>query len=132
MPTAIVIGAGIGGLAAAGRLVRAGYKTTVVEKSAAPGGRASQVEQGKYRFDGGPTLFLMPQVFKDTYAALGERMEDHLDLTRLGPLPGDPVVHRAARYGCVQSPCTPLGLAKGEAPARRLAEGKVVKIRRLE
>ena len=85
MPTAIVIGAGIGGLAAAGRLARAGYKVTVVEKGAAPGGRASQLRQGEYRFDGGPTLFLMPQVFRETYAALGERMEDHLDLTRLDP-----------------------------------------------
>ncbi len=85
MPTAIVIGAGIGGLAAAGRLARAGYKVTVVEKEAGPGGRASLVQQGEYRFDGGPTLFLMPQIFRETYAALGERMEDHLDLTRLDP-----------------------------------------------
>jgi len=85
MPTAIVIGAGIGGLAAAGRLARAGYKVTVVEKGAAPGGRASQLRQGDHIFDAGPTLFLMPQVFRDTYAALGERMEDHLDLTRLDP-----------------------------------------------
>ena|SRR5687768_11389497 len=85
MPTAIVIGAGIGGLAAAGRLARAGYKVTIVEKAATPGGRASLVEQGDYRFDGGPTLFLMPQVFRETYAALGERMEDHLELTRLDP-----------------------------------------------
>ncbi len=85
MPTAVVIGAGIGGLAAAGRLARGGYKVTIVEKAASPGGRASLVEQGDYRFDGGPTLFLMPQVFRDTYAALGERMEDHLELTRLDP-----------------------------------------------
>ena len=85
MPTAVVIGAGIGGLAAAGRLAREGYAVTIVEKAASPGGRASLVEQGDYRFDGGPTLFLMPQVFRETYAALGERMEDHLELTRLDP-----------------------------------------------
>jgi phytoene desaturase len=72
-------------LAAAGRLARAGYKVTVVEKAATPGGRTSRLMLGKYAFDAGPTLFLMPQVFRDTYAALGERMEDHLDLTRLDP-----------------------------------------------
>src|SRR5207248_171988 len=85
MPRAIVIGAGIGGLAAAGRLARAGYKVTLLEKQTTPGGRASFVQQGEYRVDGGPTLFLMPQLFRETYEALGERMEDHLDLTRLDP-----------------------------------------------
>src|SRR5215212_3689624 len=85
MQTAIVIGAGIGGLTAAGRLARAGYKVTVVEKQPTPGGRASQVRLGEHTFDSGPTLFLMPQVFRETYAALGERMEDHLDLRRLDP-----------------------------------------------
>jgi phytoene desaturase len=85
MARAIVVGAGIGGLAAAGRLARAGYRVTVVEKGATPGGRASLVELGQYRFDGGPTLFLMPEVFRETYAALGERMEDHLNLVRLDP-----------------------------------------------
>lgn len=33
----------------------------------------------------GPTLFLMPEVFAETYAALGQRMEDHLDLRRIDP-----------------------------------------------
>ena len=85
MPTAIVIGSGIGGLAAAGRLARAGYRVTVLEKGAHPGGRTSFIEQDGYRFDTGPTLFLMPEVFRETFAALGEKMEAHLDLVRLDP-----------------------------------------------
>lgn len=85
MPSALVIGAGIGGLAAAARLARADYQVTVLEKSAAPGGRVNKVEQAGFRFDTGPTLFLMPAVFSETYAALGERMDDHLDLIRLDP-----------------------------------------------
>ena len=81
----VVIGAGIGGLASAARLARQGYQVTVVEKSAHPGGRASFLEKDGYRFDTGPTLFLMPEVFAETYTALGERMEDQLDLVRLDP-----------------------------------------------
>ena len=83
--TALIVGAGIGGLAAAGRLARGGYQVTVVEKARLAGGRAGRLERDGYVFDTGPTLFLMPQVFAETYAALGERMEDHLDLVRIDP-----------------------------------------------
>lgn len=83
--SAIVIGAGIGGIAAAARLARSGFNVTVVEKNQQPGGRCGQIVQDGHRFDIGPTLFLMPEVFKETYAALGERMEDHLDLRRIDP-----------------------------------------------
>lgn len=83
--SAIVIGAGIGGLAAAGRLARAGVRVTVVEKAPTAGGRAGKLTRDGYTFDTGPSLFLMPQVFAETYAALGERMEDHLDLIRIDP-----------------------------------------------
>jgi phytoene desaturase len=81
----IVIGAGIGGIAVAGRLARAGHKVTVVEKADHPGGRASFIQKDGYRFDTGPTLLLMPEVFAETYAALGERMQDHLDLVHVDP-----------------------------------------------
>lgn len=83
--TAVVIGAGIGGLATAARLARAGYHVTVLEKNAKPGGRCDQLVRDGHRFDIGPTLFLMPEVFADTYADLGERMSDHLDLRRIDP-----------------------------------------------
>ena len=81
----IVIGAGIGGIAVAGRLARAGHKVTVIEKAGHPGGRADFIQKDGYRFDKGPTLFLMPEVFAETYAALGERMQDHLELIHLDP-----------------------------------------------
>lgn len=84
-PTAIVIGAGLGGIAAAGRLARSGYSVLVLEKNARPGGRCDQLVREGHRFDIGPTLFLMPEVFAETYTALGERMEDHLDLRRIDP-----------------------------------------------
>ena len=85
MNSAIVIGAGIGGLAAAARLARAGFQVTLLEKNAHPGGRCGILERDGFRFDTGPTLFLMPEIFSETYSAIGERMEDHLDLLRLDP-----------------------------------------------
>ncbi len=85
MSSAIVVGAGIGGLAIAARLAKLGYEVTVLEKHAAPGGRTARLEVNGYAFDTGPTLFLMPAVFAETYAALGERMQDQLDLIRLDP-----------------------------------------------
>ena len=84
-PTAIVIGAGIGGIATAARLARNGFSVTVLEKNEKPGGRANQIIRDGHRFDVGPTLFLMPEVWEETYAALGEKMSDHLDLKRIDP-----------------------------------------------
>ncbi len=85
MSNLIVIGAGIGGISAAARLARAGYNVTLLEKNAAPGGRVALLEREGYRFDVGPTLFLMPETFAATYADLGERMADHLTLRRVNP-----------------------------------------------
>src|SRR5829696_2763579 len=83
--TALVIGAGIGGIATAGRLARNGYDVTVLEKEATPGGRCNQIIRDGHRFDIGPTLFLMPEIWEETFAALGEKMSDHLDLKRIDP-----------------------------------------------
>jgi phytoene desaturase len=84
-PTALVIGAGLGGIVTAARLARAGFQVSVVEKQEAPGGRCSQIVRDGHRFDTGATLFLMPEVFAETYAVLGEHMENHLELRRIDP-----------------------------------------------
>jgi phytoene desaturase len=81
----IVIGAGIGGIATAARLAKNGYSVTVLEKNESPGGRCNQILRDGHRFDTGPTLFLMPEVWEETFAALGEKMSDHLDLRRIDP-----------------------------------------------
>jgi phytoene desaturase (3,4-didehydrolycopene-forming) len=83
--TALVIGAGLGGIAAAARLAKLGWQVTVVEKNPIPGGRCGQLVCEGHRFDTGPTLFLMPEVFEETYAALGEKMDEWLDLQRVDP-----------------------------------------------
>ena len=68
--TAIVIGAGIGGIATAARLAKNGYEVTVLEKEATPGGRCNQILRDGHRFDIGPTLFLMPEIWEETFASL--------------------------------------------------------------
>jgi phytoene desaturase len=84
-PTALVIGAGIGGMATAARLAQRGYRVTVVEKNEQAGGRCGHLVKEGHYFDTGPTLFLMPEIFTQAFADLGERIEDHLDLHRIDP-----------------------------------------------
>ena len=68
--TALVIGAGIGGIATAARLAKNGYDVTVVEKESTPGGRCNQIIKDGHRFDIGPTLFLMPEVWEETLSLI--------------------------------------------------------------
>src|SRR5512137_1627686 len=84
-PRILVIGAGIGGITTAARLACKGYQVTVLEKNDIPGGRVGQLKHDGYTFDTGATLLLMPEIYAETFAALGERMQDHLDLRRIDP-----------------------------------------------
>jgi len=63
MKKAIVIGAGIAGLATCLRLIKKGYQVTVVEKNSYTGGKLHALEQDGYRFDLGPSLFTMPEFY---------------------------------------------------------------------
>ena len=65
MSRVVVVGAGVGGLAAALRCARAGHEVTVVEAAASPGGKAGRRELGGFGFDTGPSLLTMPWVFAD-------------------------------------------------------------------
>ncbi len=85
MRNVIVIGAGVGGIATAARLAKAGYQVTVFEKTDRPGGRTSTIEEEGFFFDTGPSLFLMPPTYAQTYADLDAKMEDYLDLVRIDP-----------------------------------------------
>lgn len=82
---AIVIGAGISGLASAALLAREGYAVTVLEKRDAVGGRAGTWQKDGFTFDTGPSWYLMPEVFDHFYKMMGTSADEQLDLTRLDP-----------------------------------------------
>ena len=81
-----VIGAGLGGMAAAVRLSRTGVEVDVYEQSPATGGKAGTFSAGGYRFDTGPSLLTLPFVFRRLFEEAGERLEDHLAFVPLEPL----------------------------------------------
>ncbi|WP_233188905.1 phytoene desaturase family protein [Subtercola sp. Z020] len=83
--TAVVIGAGISGLATAGLLARDGYTVTVVEKQPGVGGRAGHWEKNGFRFDTGPSWYLMPEVFDHFYKLMGSSAAAELELSKLDP-----------------------------------------------
>jgi phytoene dehydrogenase-like protein len=76
MKTAVVIGAGIGGIAAALRLSKKGYQVTVFEANNYPGGKLSAFSLGDYRFDAGPSLFTMPHYVNELFELHNEKASD--------------------------------------------------------
>lgn len=84
-PTAIIIGSGFGGLAAAARLTARGYSVTVVEKMEGPGGRGFVYKQDGFTFDGGPTIITAPFLLEELWELFGESMSDHVDLRSITP-----------------------------------------------
>jgi phytoene desaturase len=82
---ALVIGAGLGGLAAAMRLGAKGWRVTVLDRLDRAGGRGSSVTVNGHRFDLGPTIVTVPQVFRDLWAACGRDFSADVDLRPLDP-----------------------------------------------
>ena len=85
MTRVVIVGAGIGGLATANMLAKAGYEVAVYEKNDQPGGRAGMMEIDGFRFDTGPSWYLMPEVFEHYFELFGKSVAKELDLVRLSP-----------------------------------------------
>jgi phytoene desaturase len=69
--SAVIIGAGIGGIATAVYLAKNGYNVAVFEKNSAPGGRCGQLIRDGHRFDLGATMLIMPAVYTAIFESLG-------------------------------------------------------------
>jgi phytoene desaturase len=79
----IVVGAGVGGIAASIALTKQGFQVRVFEKNSNPGGRCGHFFRDGHRFDLGATLLLMPSIYREVFEYLEMNFEECLDLTRL-------------------------------------------------
>lgn len=81
----VIVGGGIAGLATAALLADEGDDVVVLEARPTLGGRAGSWEKDGFRFDTGPSWYLMPEVFEHFFRLLGTSAEKELDLVRLDP-----------------------------------------------
>jgi phytoene desaturase len=82
----VIIGAGIGGIAAAIFLAQKGFTVEVYEKNANPGGRCGLMIQEGHRFDLGATILLMPSIYRQFFSSLEMDMDKELETTSLEPI----------------------------------------------
>ncbi|MFM1886137.1 MAG: hypothetical protein RL026_1294 [Pseudomonadota bacterium] len=85
MKRAVVVGAGLGGLAAALRLRALGHEVTVIERGQQAGGRGAVFERDGFRHDAGPTVITAPFLLEELFEIHGERLADHVTLVPLTP-----------------------------------------------
>jgi phytoene desaturase len=81
----VVVGGGLGGLAAACTLAARGYAVTLCDQNAWVGGKAAVLAEQGFRFDMGPTILTIPGVLKRIFAEAGRELDQHLDLVPLDP-----------------------------------------------
>ncbi len=85
MKSVIIVGAGMGGLAAALRLRHIGLDVTVIEKLERPGGRSNVLQEHGFRVDIGPTILVMKDTFEETYRAIGQDLNQRIQFKALDP-----------------------------------------------
>jgi len=83
MSKAIIIGAGIGGIAAAIRLAVKGFEVDVYEASDSAGGKIKEFIQDGFRFDAGPSLFTMPQYVEELFLLAGKNPSNYFEYDQL-------------------------------------------------
>jgi len=79
----IVIGSGLGGLAASLRLKAKGYKVTLIEKHPDLGGRARVFKKGDFTYDGGPTVITAPYLFEELFSLFNKKISDYVKIVPL-------------------------------------------------
>ena len=83
MKSAIIIGAGIGGIATSIRLANKGYQVQVFESTEKPGGKLNEFKLGDYRFDFGPSLFTLPDLVLELFEISGKNYKDYFEFQKM-------------------------------------------------
>ncbi|MDP9406981.1 MAG: phytoene desaturase family protein [Actinomycetota bacterium] len=86
MARVVVVGAGLGGLAAAARLAALGHDVTVCEQAPEVGGKLGLLTRAGFTWDTGPSLLTLPQVFRDLFADTGDPLDTVLDVVPVEPI----------------------------------------------
>ena len=84
--TAVIIGAGVGGITTAVYLAKSGWSVDIYEKNSTPGGRCGQIIRDGHRFDLGATMLMMPGIYRDVFSSLGINLEEGNDIFPLKDL----------------------------------------------
>ena len=86
MKKIIVVGAGVSGLAAAVRLQKLGYDVTLYEKEGQPGGKMNQIKENGFTFDVGPTIVMMPEIYREVFEFAGVDPNDYIPMEKVDPM----------------------------------------------
>jgi phytoene desaturase len=84
--SAVIIGAGIGGIATSIYLAKSGYDVSIYEKNSSAGGRCGQLIREGHRFDLGATMLMMPEIYRDIFKSLGIPLFENGDITPMEDL----------------------------------------------
>ncbi len=82
----LVIGAGLGGLAASCMLAYQGHDVTVLEKNGKAGGKINEIRTQGFRFDTGPSLLTMPFILEKLFDFCNQDIRNYLDISPLDPI----------------------------------------------
>lgn len=83
MSKAIIIGAGIAGIASSIRLALKGYQVELFEAGPIAGGKLSEMKMNDFRFDMGPSLFTMPHYVDELFTLAGKNPSDYFQYNKL-------------------------------------------------
>ncbi len=86
MERIIVVGAGVSGLAAAVRLRHAGYDVALYEKEPQVGGKMNRISEAGFTFDVGPTIVMMPELYREVFELAGRDPDDYITMAPVEPL----------------------------------------------
>jgi phytoene desaturase len=82
----IIVGAGVGGLATAVRLLSRGYEVKIYEKEERIGGKVNIIEEDDFCFDLTASILMRPDEYKEVFSFANKNWEDYLQFIRVDPM----------------------------------------------